>query len=98
MHKAGDDLSKLHEKLNSIDDYVIKFLNNSYSKRTKTFCKLLHKIAIHNRDFETISQKSKYLQDKLMESDVAGESYVDFEVVPYELLWNHVMVTLKSFK
>jgi hypothetical protein len=98
MNMAGDDLSKLHAKLNSMDDYVNRFLNNSYSKRTKTFCKLLHKIAIHNRDYDTIMIKSKYLQDKLMESDIAGESFVDFEVVPYEFLWENVLNMVKNHK
>jgi len=98
MNMAGDDLSKLHAKLNSMDDYVNRFLNNSYSKRTKTFCKLLHKIAIHNRDYDTIMIKSKYLQDRLMESDIAGESFVDFEVVPYEFLWENVLNMVKNRK
>ncbi len=98
MSKVGDDLSKLHAKLNATDDYVNRFLNNSYSKRTKTFCKLLHKIAIHNREYDTILLKSKYLQDKLMESDIAGESFVDFEVVPYEYLWDNVLNSVKNHK
>jgi hypothetical protein len=68
-----------------MDDYVNRYLNNSFSKRTKTFCKLLHKIAIHHRDYGTIAVKSRYLQEKLYEAEVAGESFVDFEIVPYEV-------------
>ena len=98
IDQAEGDLSELHNKLNALDDYVNKYLNNSYSKRTKTFCKLLHKIAIHNRDYETIISKSKYLQEKLNESEIAGKSYVDFELVPYEFLWENLLAEIKSAK
>jgi len=98
LEYAQGDLTKLHEKLNAIDDYVSKFLNNSFSKRTKTFCKLLHKIATHNRDYDTISQKSRYLREKLNDSEVAGKTFVDMEIVPYEFLWEKITTELKTFK
>jgi hypothetical protein len=98
LHNLNGDLEELHKKLDAMDDYVNRFLNNSFSKRTKTFCKLLHKIAIHNRDYETIVMKSRYLQEKLHESEVAGESFVDFEVVPYEYLWEKVLNSVKAYK
>ena len=95
LHFLDGDLAHLHEKLDAIDDYVNRYLNNSFSKRTKTFCKLLHKVAIHNRDFDTIVVKSRYLQEKLYESNVAGESFVDFEIVPYEYLWDIVLNNIR---
>ena len=98
MSKANGDLSELHGKLDAINDYVNRYLNNSYSKRTKTFCKLLHKIAIHNRDYDMIIMKSKYLQEKLFESEIAGKSFIDFEVVPYEFLWDKVLGEIKNPK
>lgn len=98
LYKVDGDLSNLHGILDTMDDYVNKYLNNSFSKRIKTFCKLLHKIAIHNRDIDTIVLKSKYLQVKLFDSEIAGESYVDFEVVPYEFLWENVLNKVKSLK
>lgn len=98
MSKTDGDLSLLHGKLDAMDDYVNRFLNNSFSKRTKTFCKLLHKVAIHNRDYETIVLKSKYLQEKLLDTEIAGETFIDFEVVPYEYLWENVLAGVKNFK
>lgn len=98
LNKVDVDLSYLHHKLDAMDDYVNKYLNNSFSKRTKTFCKLLHKITIHNKDYYTILAKSKYLQEKLSESDITGESFVDFEVVPYEFLWDNVMDQVKRIR
>jgi hypothetical protein len=96
LNGINNELEELHQKLDAMDDYVNRYLNNSFSKRTKTFCKLLHKIAIHNRDYETITLKSRYLQEKLFESEIAGESFVDFEVVPYEFLWGKVLNALKK--
>lgn len=91
IHILDGDLAHLHIKLDAVDDYVNRYLNNSFSKRTKTFSKLLHKVAIHNRDYDTIIAKSRYLQERLFESNVAGESFVDFEIVPYEYLWEIVL-------
>ncbi len=98
LENLDGDLEELHKKLDAMDDYVNRFLNNSFSKRTKTFCKLLHKVAIHNRDYDTIIAKSRYLQEKLFESEVAGESFVDFEVVPYEYLWERVLNSVRAYK
>jgi len=98
LEHAKGDLGILHAKLDAMDDYVNRYLNNSFSKRTKTFCKLLHKIAVHNRDHETIVQKSRYLYDKLNESEVAGNTFVDVEVVPYEFLWEKILNDLKALR
>ncbi len=98
LNMVDGDLSSLHNKLDAMDDYVNRYLNNSFSKRTKTFCRLLHKIAIHNRDYDSIVLKSKYLQEKLINSEIAGESYVDFEIVSYEYLWEKMMSDLKISK
>jgi len=95
LNSINGDLEQLHQKLDAMDDYVNRYLNNSFSKRTKTFCKLLHKIAIHNREYETIIVKSRYLQEKLYESEIAGESFVDFEIVPYEYLWEKALKEIK---
>ncbi len=96
LNSINGDLEQLHQKLGAMDDYVNRYLNNSFSKRTKTFCKLLHKIAIHNRDYEAIIVKSRYLQEKLYESEIAGESFVDFEIVPYEYLWEKALTEIKK--
>ena len=98
INAVDGDLPFLRYKLDAINAYVNRYLNNSFSKRTKTFCKLLHKIAIHNRDFDTIVIKSKYLQDRLFESEIAGETFVDFEVVPYEFLWKYVLRGIRNLK
>lgn len=98
LSKVTGDLSSLHNSLESLDEYVNKYLNNSFSKRTKTFCKLLHKIATHNRDYDTIIIKSKYLEEKLFGSEKGGKSFVDFEVSPYEHLWEIALRDVRSFR
>ncbi len=96
MELLNDNLDRIHEKLGAMDDYLARYLNNSFSRRTKTFGKLLHKIADHNRDINTINVKSKYLREKLFETEVAARSFVDFELVPYELLWEKAINELKK--
>lgn len=96
--RIDDDLEQLREILNAIDDYVTKFLNNSFSKRTKIFYKLLCKITDHDRDFETILKKSKYLVDKLNNAEVEGDVFADLEIVPYEDLWESVLKRLSVLR
>ncbi len=98
MNLLSGDVGKLHKKLDAMDDYLARYLNNSFSRRTKTFGKLLHKIEDHNRDINMINLKSKYLRDRLSETEVAARSFVDFELVPYELLWEKAMDELKKIK
>ncbi|GEM_PF-3159434 len=95
---VDDDIGKLHEILSAIDDYTNKYLNNTFSKRTKVFCKLLHKIVSHNRDFDQIMQKSKYLTDKLAEIEIEGDIYADIEIVPYEKLWDMITKRLSILR
>ena len=96
MSAINDDLKTLHGRLEALDDYVSKYLNNSFSKRTKLFAKLLHKLAIHNRDYDTILVKSKYLVEKLQSTKITPDVYTDIEVVPYEYLWEMVVTELKE--
>ena len=84
----------LHEKLSAINDYTGKYLNNSFSKRTKIFYKLLQKVIVHNRAHEDITVKSKYLEDKLRKTPSPPDVYADVEVVPYEYLWEHICITV----
>jgi hypothetical protein len=92
------DLKDLTRRLDAVDDYVGKFLNNSFGKRTKLICKLLNKVALHNRDLDTISQKSKYLEEKLETAEISSDIYADVEVFPYNKLWEIVVQRLVALK
>jgi hypothetical protein len=96
INGLNGDLKILHGKLDALDDYVSKYLNNSFGKRTKLFSKLLHKLAVHNRDYETILAKSKYLEEKLHNTRITPDIYTDIEIAPYEYLWDIVVSELKE--
>jgi hypothetical protein len=98
LNTLDGDLDLLHEKLTALDDYVSKFLNNSFGKRTKIFAKLLNKLVAHNRDLDTIQVKSRYLEEKLYASGSTPERYADVEVVPYEFLWQKALSEISAFK
>jgi len=92
------DLAKLHQILSAMDDYVNKYLNNSFSKRTKVFNKLLHKVVAHNRDYDQINQKSKYLTEKLSEIELEGDVFADMEIIPYDQLWEIIVHRLSVMR
>ena len=96
MAMLKDEGEKITEKLNALDEYLVRYLNNSFSRRTKTFGKLLHKIAFHRHDVNALISKSKYLREKLSETEIAGRSFVDFEVVPYEMLWEKAISEIRG--
>jgi len=88
------NIELLHSIIEAMDDYVAKHLNNSFSNRTKTFCKLLRKVVVYNREYDTIVSKCKYLQEKLYASRSAGNSFIDIEIFPYEMLWENILSRL----
>lgn len=94
MENLGGELGDLHRMMQALEEYLSKYLNNSFSKRAKTFGKLLQKVVAHNREFGTVMAKSRYLEEKLAETPNEGEQYVDFEIVPYEHLWDSVRARL----
>ena len=98
MHKFDHDLGDMHKSLDALDDYVGKYLNNSFSKRVKILAKLLHKIAAHNRDHDQVMAKSKYLEEKLQQEKPGGDEFLDMEIVPYEQLWKIALKDLKMLK
>ncbi len=98
MHKFDRELSDLHENLDALEDYIGKFLNNSFGKRTKILAKLLHKIANHNRDYEMIIAKSKYLEEKLKATKPGGNEFIDLEIVPYEQIWQIALKDLRMLQ
>jgi len=92
------DLSILHKKLDAIDDYIGKYLNNSFGKRTKLFHKLLQKVISNDRDHEAVILKSKYLEDKLKETNIIPDVFADIEVVLYEHLWESIQKKLLDMR
>ncbi|HBH21969.1 MAG TPA: hypothetical protein DDY13_00960 [Cytophagales bacterium] len=89
--KIDGPLEDLEACLEAIDDYTIKYLNNSFSKRAKIFSKLLTKIAAHDREYDMIAMKSKYLEEKLEETGPQGDYYADLELIPYDIMWKMAM-------
>jgi len=97
VHLDGD-LDTLHNIVNAMDEYVSKYLNNSFSKKTKIFYKLIGKVAQYNRDFDTLLQKSKYLTEKLLETEEEGDAFANLDVVPYEHLWEMIIKRLSVLR
>ena len=93
-----DDLTTLDKKLDAIDDYIGKYLNNSFGKRTKLFYKLLQKVISNDRDYESVMPKSKYLEDKLKETTIVPDVFADVEVVSYDYLWESIQRKLVDMR
>lgn len=94
MEQIGSEIGDLHRLMQALEDYLSKYLNNSFSKRAKTFGKLLQKVVAHNREYETVLNKSRYLEERMSETPFEGEQHVDFEVVPFEHLWDSIKTRL----
>jgi hypothetical protein len=98
VHKLDHEPDVLERHVLALDEYVVKYLNNCFGKRTKLMVKLLNKIASHDMDPETVAAKSRYLEERLLESVPSSDEFIDMEIVPYKHLWEIVMKDLRIMK
>ena len=87
-----DELTKRRDVLKG---FMANHFKENFSYRSRTMYKLLN-IAVENKlDLKKIQFKSRYLVKKLNENKIVGNAHTDFEIVPYEHLWDLIINLLK---
>ncbi|NJN28465.1 MAG: hypothetical protein HC819_22080 [Cyclobacteriaceae bacterium] len=75
--------------------YMSNHFKENFSYRTRTMYKLLNIVVENELNLKSIQFKSRYLVKKLQENQVVGNAYTEFEIVPYEHLWELIINMLK---
>ncbi|MBJ6118465.1 hypothetical protein JAO76_09700 [Pontibacter sp. BT310] len=76
--------------------YVAKHFDAASDPRTRLFLKLLLIAGHEYSNVKTCQRKSRYLFQKLEQTPFAGDAYAEVEIIPYEHLWEHVLLSIES--
>lgn len=88
-------LNELEKRRDELKTYMSNHFKENFSYRTRTMYKLLNIVVENELNLKSIQFKSRYLVKKLQENQVVGNAYTEFEIVPYEHLWELIINMLK---
>ncbi len=91
-------IDELVERRNILKEYMANHFKENFSYRTRTFYKLISIVVENDLNRKLIIQKSKYLIKKLLENKVISNVYVEYEIVPYEQLWDYILGSIKDYE
>jgi len=92
------DIDSLVYRRDALKKYMDNHFKENFSYRTRTFFKLLNIVVENSLDSKKISQKSKYLLNKLNENQIVGSAHQEVEIIPYEHLWDLLMNMIRHEK
>lgn len=91
-----NDSEALLYRIESLKKYILTHLKDAFSLRSKTFLKLLILTVTEDFDAEACRKKGQKLYQKLIETPPPGDAYAEIEIVPYEHLWDHILLILDN--
>lgn len=83
-------------RIESLKKYILTHLKDAFSLRSKAFLKLLILTVTEDYDPVATSKRGVKLYQKLVETPIPGDAYAEIEIVPYEHLWEHILIILES--
>lgn len=83
-------------RIESLKKYILTHLKDSFSLRSKTFLRLLILTVTEDFDADSSRKKGQKLYHRLSEAPTPGDAYAEIEIVPYEHLWEHILVILEN--
>ena len=78
-----------------IRKYIMKYMRGEKAERPRLFLRLLLLAVKHELDFARTSKAASSLSAKLSQADPPGDAFAEVEIVPYENLWEAVLIILK---
>jgi len=91
----NDEVGMLKVPLEELNKYIQVYCPDCFSKRTKTFIKLLNTVVNTGMEIKEIKLKTKYLATKLHDINVSADDNPELEIIPYEQLWDKIIKYLK---
>ncbi|RIJ41407.1 hypothetical protein [Pontibacter oryzae] len=83
-------------RIESLKKYILTHLKDTFSLRSKTLLKLLIITVTEDFDAQSSSKKGAKLYQRLIETPIPGDAFAEIEIVPYEHLWEHILLILNS--
>jgi len=77
-----------------IKKYTAKHLRGEKAERARLFLRLLLLAMKKELDFIQTKEAGKHMYEKLCQTPPPGDAYAEVEIVPYEQLWEAVLIVL----
>ena len=92
-------LQKVLDRIEAIQQYCYRYLQQDSNVRSNTFIKMLLQIPAANFHRSTVvSRTTRYLKElskKPLEVEVSNQSY-ELEIIPYEELWEMALESMNN--
>ena len=91
-NKSIDDYEPQAERIRK---YSIKYMRGEKAERPRLFLRLLLLAIKEELDFARTREAGGNLSVKLSQANPPGDAFAEVEIVPYENLWEAVLIILK---
>lgn len=95
VFKTGD-ADSIERVTEGLRKYSLKHYSSEADPRTRLFIKLLLVAGQEPDNAKACRRKSRYLLHKLEQTPFAGDAYAEVEIIPYEHLWEHILLSIES--
>ena len=85
-------------RIESLRKYAGRHLKDVVSLRTQYFFKLLMLVVKEDMSPAKVRRKGRALADKMADTPPPGDAYAEIEIIPYEVLWEHILRILQEKK
>lgn len=92
------NVALIKECVEEIIKYKSAHLDKRHNYRSSIFIRMLEIILDKEFDYEQIYEKSQTYHKKLLNTPIPSDLHQDAEVVPYQILWHHILDILKTNK
>ncbi|WP_347158612.1 hypothetical protein [Pontibacter chitinilyticus] len=95
---AADKYELLEVQYERVGKYITKYLRGDKAERPRTFLRLLLLVLKGSGNYKYVAQKCKPLLEKLVAAKKTENAFAEYELVPYEHLWELVLHLLQRQK
>lgn len=92
------NVALIKECVEEIVKYKSAHLDKRHNYRSSIFIRMLEIILDKEFDYEQIQEKGQTYYKKLVNTPIPSDLKQDSEIVPYQILWQHILEILKTNK
>lgn len=93
---AERDYAKSVDRIDALDKYCSRHLNDPHTKRSNVFIRMLLQIPVANFHREATARKAeRYLKTLTSETTSSASQSHEIEIIPYETLWEMTVASLQ---
>ncbi|WKN30742.1 hypothetical protein PZB74_17440 [Porifericola rhodea] len=92
------NITAINSCVEEITKYKSAHLDKRHNYRSSIFIRLLEIVIDKEFDYDQIKEKGENYYKKLVKAPIPSDLTQDTEIVPYEVLWKHILNVIKTNK